>query len=48
VKRHSRCVASASTRITEMCAPSGVTVAEYSLSGVAVTRLVCAEAMSYR
>ena len=42
VKRHSRCVPSASTRITEMCAPSGVTVGEYSLSGVSVTPRVVA------
>jgi hypothetical protein len=45
-KRHSRCVPSASTRITEMCAPSGVTVGEYSLSAVVVTRSVEPEATS--
>jgi len=46
--RQSRCVESASTRITEMCAASGVTVAEYSLSGVSVTRAIAPLATSYR
>ncbi len=39
-KLHSRCVESRSTRITEKRCPPGMTVAEYSLSGVDVTRVI--------
>ncbi len=46
VNCHSRCVLSASTRMTEIWDPSGVTVGEYSLSGVAVTRTTSRRAMS--
>ena len=46
--RQSRCVESASVRITENVFRSGVTVGEYSPSGVFVTCDTFAPAMSYR
>ena len=42
----SRCVPSGSTRTTEMCSPSAITVGEYSASGVLVIRQIVRAGMS--